>query len=217
MSRRGVDYVPDSDEEQHLLRSEEEIIHEQLLSQWRRIREAKEVDDATEQRPLSPLSPPPQELGDDNDDHTFRSFNIPTVIPGPAGMVQAEITNRQSDNPLSAKQLHSNIGRVANMVFNTNPWRYALHYVKSRGLPEVTPLINIDHNLERVATVVAFVDSMTPTGNDNYTLKLKDPTATIGASLHYKAKDHPQYGQHIVVGCVLVLREVIFVLTIYQI
>nr|KYP60389.1 hypothetical protein KK1_022793 [Cajanus cajan] len=212
MSRRGLDYVPDSDEEQDLLRSEEEIIHEQLLSQWRRIRAAKEVADATQQQPLSPLSPPPQELGDNNDDHTFRSFNIPIVIPGPAGVVQAEIRNRQSDNLLSTQQLHSDIGRVANMIFNTNPWRYALHYVKSRGLPEVTPLINIDHNLERVPTVVAFVDSMTPTGQGNYTINLKDPTATIRASLHYKAKEHPQYGQHIVVGCVLVLTQVIFVL-----
>nr|KYP50466.1 hypothetical protein KK1_027718 [Cajanus cajan] len=101
-------------------------------------------------------------------------------------------------------------------------------------LPEVTTLININHNLERVPTVVAFVESMTPTGRGNYTINLKvwlvnflyikrncsvinykylfqDPTATIGASLHYKVKQHQQYGKDIVVGCVLVLKQVIFV------
>nr|KYP39391.1 hypothetical protein KK1_039300 [Cajanus cajan] len=52
---------------------------------------------------------------------------------------------------------------------------------------------------------------MTPTGKGNYTINLKDPTATIGASLHYKVKQHQQYGEDTVVGCVLILKQVIFV------
>nr|KYP47549.1 hypothetical protein KK1_030819 [Cajanus cajan] len=105
----------------------------------------------------------------------------------------------------------SDLNGPAMLVFNSNPWRYAIHYVKSRGLPEVTTLININHNLERVPTVVAFVEYMTPTGQGNYTINLKDPTATIGASLHYKVKQHQQYGEDIVVGCVLILKQVKFV------
>nr|KYP42273.1 hypothetical protein KK1_036315 [Cajanus cajan] len=56
---------------------------------------------------------------------------------------------------------------------------------------------------------------MTPTGNENYIINLKDPTIMIDASLHYKAKQHPQYGEDIVVGCVLVLKQVIFFVYVY--
>nr|KYP32095.1 hypothetical protein KK1_047291 [Cajanus cajan] len=50
---------------------------------------------------------------------------------------------------------------------------------------------------------------MSPTGRGNYTINLKDSTATIGASLHYKVKQHQQYGEDIVVGCILVLKQVV--------
>nr|KYP46051.1 hypothetical protein KK1_032358 [Cajanus cajan] len=116
--------------------------------------------------------------------------------------------NREAENPLPTQEFLADLNGPAMLVFNSNPWRYAMHYVKSRGLPEVTTLINIDHNLQRVPTVVAFVESMTPTGQENYTINLKDPTAAIGASLHYKVKQHREYGEDIVVGCVLILKEV---------
>ncbi|XP_029129662.1 uncharacterized protein LOC109810625 [Cajanus cajan] len=205
MSRRGIDYVPDSDEEVDIVPSNEE--------------------------PLSPLSPPTPKLGDD-DEETSSTCDIGRVIPGPAGLVQATMRNRESENPLPTQQFLADLNGPAMLVFNSNPWRYAMHYVKSRGLPEVTTLINIDHNLQRVPTVVAFVESMTPTGQGNYTINLKvwlvnllyikrncfvinckylfqDPTAAIGANLHYKVKQHRQYGKDIVVGCVLILKQVV--------
>ncbi|XP_020233684.1 uncharacterized protein LOC109813832 [Cajanus cajan] len=175
----------------------------------RSVMAAKQNEEAREQEPLSPLSPPTPKLGDDNDEETSSARDIGRLIPGSVGLVQATMRNRESENPLPTQQFLSDLNGPAMLVFNSNPWRYDVHYVKSRDLPEVTTLININHNLERVPTVVAFVESMTPTGKGNYTINLKDPTATIGASLHYKVKQHQQYGEDIVVGCVLVLKQVV--------
>nr|KYP62354.1 hypothetical protein KK1_016886 [Cajanus cajan] len=172
---------------------------------------AKQAEEAREHEPLFSLSPPTQKLGDDNDEETSSARDIGRLIPGPAGLVQATMRNRESENPLPTQQFLFDLNGPTMLVFNSNPWRYAVHYVKSRDLPEVTTLININHNLERVPTVVAFVESMTPTRKVNYTINLKDPTATIGASLHYKVKQHQQYGEDIFVGCVLILKQVIFV------
>ncbi|XP_020229849.1 uncharacterized protein LOC109810717 [Cajanus cajan] len=170
---------------------------------------ARQAEEAREQEPLSPLSPPTPKLGDD-DEETSSTRDIGRVIPGPAGLVEATMRKRESENPLpTTQEFLADFNGPAMLVFNFNPWCYAMHYVKSRGLPEVTTLINNNHNLERVPTVVAFVESMTPTGQGNYTINLKDPTATIGASLHYKVKQHRQYGEDIVVGCVLILKQVV--------
>lgn len=64
MSRRGINYVPDSDEEENIVPSDEVLTDEQLLSIMRSAMAAKQAEEAREHEPLSPLSPPTPKLGD---------------------------------------------------------------------------------------------------------------------------------------------------------
>lgn len=72
-----------------------------------------------------------------------------------------------------------------------------------------TPLSSIKNNTDRVALVVAIIKSCTPNGFGDMTVTLKDPTATVSASVHRKVFAHAEFRKDaITVGSVLVLQKV---------
>ncbi|PNX77108.1 hypothetical protein L195_g034511, partial [Trifolium pratense] len=78
-------------------------------------------------------------------------------------------------------------------------------------LASITHLSSIKKNLNgqgRVPGIVAVIKSCTPNGFGDMTVTLKDPTATIGASIHRKVFTKVEFGKDITVGSVLVLQKV---------
>nr|KYP67448.1 Uncharacterized protein C17orf53 isogeny [Cajanus cajan] len=155
----------------------------------------------------------------DVDDSDLSAFLRPckssssTVIPGPAGAVQAVMRNRRRDEPLPTQEFLRRIDSESDRDFSTNPWLCALQYVRSQGLvggddvAHGTPLSSIN-NTERVPLVVVLVKSCTPNGFGDMTITVKDPTGTVGASVHRKVLAHAEFGKDVTVGSVLVLQKV---------
>ncbi|KAK7320179.1 hypothetical protein RJT34_04914 [Clitoria ternatea] len=142
-----------------------------------------------------------------------------SLIPGPAGAVQAVMLQRSHEEALPTQEF---IRRVVQSEsdgdFNTNPWLSALQFLRSQQDGTVagddvtygTPLSSIKNhpNAERVAQVVGVVKSCTPNGFGDMMVTLKDPTGTVGASVHRKVFTDGEFGKHITVGSVLVLQKV---------
>ncbi|QCD85446.1 hypothetical protein DEO72_LG2g5806 [Vigna unguiculata] len=136
-----------------------------------------------------------------------------SLIPGPAGAVQAVMSNRCRDDPLPTQEFIRRVGLESHRDFSTNPWLCAIQFVRSQGMVEAddvahgTPLNSIK-TTGRVPLVVAVIKSCTPNGLGDMKITLKDPTTTLSASLHRKVLAHPDFGKDIAVGSVLVLHEV---------
>ncbi|RDX91245.1 putative protein C17orf53, partial [Mucuna pruriens] len=139
--------------------------------------------------------------------------NSSTVIPGPAGAVQAVMRNRRRDDPLPTQEFLRRVDRESDSDFNSNPWLSALQFLRSQGMVEGddvahgTPLISVK-NADRVALVVGVVKSCTPNGFGDMTVTLKDPTATVSASVHRKVFAQGEFMKDITIGSVLVLQKV---------
>ncbi|KAL0397289.1 UNVERIFIED_CONTAM: hypothetical protein Scaly_0177300 [Sesamum calycinum] len=56
--------------------------------------------------------------------------------------------------------------------------------------------------------VVAVVKSCTPNGLGGLMVLLKDPTGTVGASIHHKVLSESEFGKNISIGSVLILQKV---------
>ncbi|XP_055828675.1 uncharacterized protein LOC129896737 isoform X2 [Solanum dulcamara] len=148
------------------------------------------------------------------------------LIPGPAGAVQAAIIQRtydrqchssissQSDNPIPTQEYIRRA--VENSTdfdydFQSNPWLCALEFVGAEnGKIPCTPLSSVNKCLEtaRVDQVVAVVKSCTQNGLGGLMVTLKDPTGSIGASIHHKVLGESQHGKDICIGSVLILQKV---------
>ncbi|KAJ8536082.1 hypothetical protein K7X08_034483 [Anisodus acutangulus] len=154
-------------------------------------------------------SPPPQRL-----------------IPGPAGAVQAAMLQRthdrqchnsmssQGENPIPTQEY---IRRAVenssdfDYDFQSNPWLCALEFVGTEnGKIPCSPLSSVNKCLKaaRVDQVVAVVKSCTQNGLGGLMVTLKDPTGSIGASIHHKVLSKSQHGKDICIGSVLVLQKV---------
>ncbi|KAL6494353.1 hypothetical protein OROGR_031153 [Orobanche gracilis] len=78
------------------------------------------------------------------------------------------------------------------------------------GADKSTPVSSIKKclNGDKVAKVVAVIKSCTPNGLGGLIVSLKDPTGTVGASIHHKVLSHNEFGKNLTVGSVLILRKV---------
>ncbi|MCD7446681.1 hypothetical protein HAX54_014452 [Datura stramonium] len=148
------------------------------------------------------------------------------LIPGPAGAVQAAMLQRtydrqfhnvmssQGDNPIPTQEYIRRA--VENSTdfdydFHSNPWLCALAFVGAeKGKIPCTPLRSVNKCLKdaRVDQVVAVVKSCTQNGLGGLMVTLKDPTGSIGASIHHKVLSESQHGKDICIGSVLILRKV---------
>ncbi|KAL6183290.1 hypothetical protein ACLB2K_044701 [Fragaria x ananassa] len=141
------------------------------------------------------------------------SSSSPPLIPGPASAVQAAMHRRShthSDEPVPTQELRRVVenGDEEDDDFAADSWLRALEF---GGGGSRTPLGSIKKGLDtlRVAKVVAMIKSCTPNGLGDLMLTLKDPTGTIGATIHHKALSEGEFGKSISVGAVLVLQKVV--------
>ncbi|KAF3648146.1 putative ADP-ribosylation factor GTPase-activating protein AGD13-like [Capsicum annuum] len=171
----------------------------------------------------APLLTPP--LVVENSDHQLQS-PPQRLIPGPAGAVQAAMIQRtydlqchnsissQGDNPIPTQEYIRRA--VENSTdfdydFQSNPWLCALEFVGAEnGKIPCTPLSSVNKCLQsaRVDQVVAVVKSCTQNGLGGLIVTLKDPTGSIGASIHHKVLSESQHGKDICIGSVLILKKV---------
>ncbi|XP_057443875.1 uncharacterized protein LOC130736032 [Lotus japonicus] len=131
------------------------------------------------------------------------------LIPGPAGAVQAAMIHRRStdDKPnISTQQFVRQVlqdGHNIDPDFQSNAWLSTLQLNGS-----ATPLGAITHHHEGVDHVLAVIKSYNPNGFGDATVTLKDPTSTVGASIHHKVFTESVFAKDITVGSVLLLQKV---------
>lgn len=100
--------------------------------------------------------------------------------------------------------------------FKLNSWLCAMDFLGSEVSGTLdddtvrTPLrfVNQCKNGERVAQVVAIIKSCAPNGLGDLIVTLKDPTGTIGATIHRKVLSKKEFGRDISMGSVLILQKV---------
>ncbi|KAL8478623.1 hypothetical protein ACS0TY_030490 [Phlomoides rotata] len=160
------------------------------------------------------------------------------TIPGPAGAVQAAMlrknidrqnqnfTDNQDDNCEGFNgKIHNNgvlstqeyVRRAIEDTaefdedFTRHPWLSALQFVGAEnGLIPSTPISSIKNcgNSDKVNQVVAVIKSCTPNGFGGLMVLLKDPTGTVGASVHHEVLSQSEFGKNLTIGTVLILKEV---------
>ncbi|XP_077210574.1 nuclear localized protein [Tasmannia lanceolata] len=147
-------------------------------------------------------------------DSDISSIPPPRLIPGPAGAIQAAM-HRQSLNPQSNSQ--HNLGRLEldaeDQDFKQNPWFCAMDFLAIEAdFAMRSPLLcSIDtiRSTDRIPQVVGIVKSCTPNGLGDLIVTLKDPSGTIGASIHRKVLLESEFGRDISVGAVVILKQVV--------
>ncbi|KAK6153964.1 hypothetical protein DH2020_013603 [Rehmannia glutinosa] len=160
------------------------------------------------------------------------------TIPGPAGSVQSAMllkdidrqnqsfSNHQVDTGEDFNSNHQSDGVISTQDyirramedtaefdddFTRQPWISALQFLGAEdGVVKSTPISSIKKclNGDKVVQVVAVIKSCTLNGLGGMIVSLKDPTGTVGASVHQKVLSHSEFGKNLTIGSVLILREV---------
>ncbi|KOM32214.1 hypothetical protein LR48_Vigan01g177000 [Vigna angularis] len=112
--------------------------------------------------------------GLDIDDSYLKAFlkkcnSTATLIPGPAGNVQAAMLNRQRDEPKSTQEFVNDIAKATfDRDFKSNPWIWAEKFIKHHGLVQDGNINNVTQ-LERVKSmhVLPFVACIVKECNPN--------------------------------------------------
>ncbi|KAH6825784.1 nuclear localized protein [Perilla frutescens var. hirtella] len=150
------------------------------------------------------------------------------AIPGPAGAVHAAMLRKNLDYENNNYSNHQtgNDGVLSTQEyirkamddtaefdddFSRHPWLSALQFLGAEdGLIPTTPINSIKKccNGDKVVQVVAVVKSCTPNGLGGLSVSLKDPTGTIGATIHHKVLSQSEFGKELTIGAVLILQEV---------
>ncbi|XP_026417359.1 uncharacterized protein LOC113312838 [Papaver somniferum] len=112
------------------------------------------------------------------------------IIPGPSGELQKLQDLRHK--------------RIVTGEEDTKPWFFAQQYYAE----ERTALGSIQPINQRIERLVVLVEEQRKY-LDDYALKVKDPSGKMPANVHHKVVKHPDYGKHIRVEVVLVLKKVV--------
>ncbi|KAF8389995.1 hypothetical protein HHK36_024515 [Tetracentron sinense] len=146
------------------------------------------------------------------------------LIPGPAGAVLSAMLRRTRNHRSFVPgedriPTQEHLRRVQedgdgededeDEDFKRNSWLCALDFLHREGTVR-SSLSSIKTNLnsDRVPQVVAVIKSSTPNGLGDLIVTLKDPTGTIGASIHRKVLTESEGGRDISVGSVIILQKV---------
>ncbi|KAL2462829.1 uncharacterized protein Fot_54066 [Forsythia ovata] len=156
-------------------------------------------------------------------------------IPGPAGAVQDAMLRKtldqrnqnfgsSQDNQMDGNNDGNNVIPTQEYIrramedtaefdeaFTRNPWFCALQYLGAvNGVVPSTPVSSIKKclNVGKVDKVVAVIKSCMPNGLGGLIVTLKDPTGTIGASIHHKVLNESEYGKDLTIGAALILKKV---------
>ncbi|WVY93035.1 hypothetical protein V8G54_032123 [Vigna mungo] len=137
-----------------------------------------------------------------------------SLIPGPAGNIQAAMLNRISDDPRTTQQFAEEVAQATfERDFNSNAWKWAEMYIKHHDIVKDGDINNVTHlgtakPFETLHIAVCLVKECIPNGLGDMKLNLKDTTGSMKASLHNKVLSDPKFGPHIGVGCVMILNHV---------
>ncbi|KAM5570415.1 hypothetical protein ABKV19_011192 [Rosa sericea] len=174
-----------------------------------------DVDDDVSELPSFSLRPCNHSSSPSLNPQPKPSSPSPALIPGPAGAVQAAMHRRSqtssSDEPIPTQEFIRRVfenGDEEDDDFAADSWLRALDSEGGGGSRTSLGSIKKGLGTHRVAKVVAMIKSCTPNGLGDLMLTLKDPTGTIGASIHRKALSEGEFGKSISVGAVLVLQKV---------
>ncbi|KAM7471080.1 hypothetical protein LguiA_009263 [Lonicera macranthoides] len=173
----------------------------------------------------SPCPSPTQALASSHSQHP-NSSPPPTfrLIPGPAGAIQAAMLRKAhehrdlppDESPVPTQEYIRRAVEDAEEDddFRHNPWLSAVDFLIADGwmdgLIPSTPLNAVMEclNMGKVGKVVAVIKSCTPNGFGDFMVTLKDPTGTMGASIHGKILTESSFAKDISVGSVLILQKV---------
>ncbi|GJR24759.1 reverse transcriptase domain-containing protein [Tanacetum coccineum] len=115
------------------------------------------------------------------------------IIPGPAGILQKAMLQKKAD-------------------VQAGPWVSAIVYLHGQGVIASGCLGDVEKYCKngKLELVVGVVNSCTPNSLGDMTVTLKDPTGTVGGTIHYKVfqNEADGYTKSIKVGSVLILRNV---------
>ncbi|KAJ8752560.1 hypothetical protein K2173_005449 [Erythroxylum novogranatense] len=148
----------------------------------------------------------------------------PRLIPGPAGVVQAAMKRRkhQIENPIPTQEyikraVEDGVGDEDD-DFSRGPWLASVDFIRRQGLvidgdgAIGVPLSAIKNGVvnldDKVTQVVAIVKSCKPNGLGDLMVTLKDPTASIDASVHRGVFSNNEFGKDISVGAVMILKNI---------
>lgn len=148
--------------------------------------------------------------------HPPASTTSSPLIPGPAGALQAAFMQRKTHlhSPLPTQDYLRRVAQEGfpddDHDFKHHHWLLALDFVRRQGTIEETPLSFMRKCLtaDRFPLVVAIIKSSTPNALGDLMVTLKDPTGTIGATIHHKVLTEGKFGRDISVGSVLILQKV---------
>ncbi|KAL2539412.1 hypothetical protein Adt_00390 [Abeliophyllum distichum] len=154
-------------------------------------------------------------------------------IPGPAGAVQDAMLRKtldQRNQNFGSSQDNQMDGNNDDVIptqeyirramedtaefdeaFTRNPWFCALQYLGAvNGVVPSTSVSSIKKclNVGKVDKVVCIIKSCMPNGLGGLIVTLKDPTGTIGASIHHKVLNESEYGKDLTIGAALILQKV---------
>ncbi|CAA6663854.1 unnamed protein product [Spirodela intermedia] len=145
-------------------------------------------------------------------------------IPGPAGAVQAAMHRQaavaQDRGGLlleeeRERRAFGDDGEEADEDFVQNPWLCALDFLGKEKQIEPCLIcfsfILSDNSIlysPLTEALVGIVKSFKPNGLGDLFVTLKDPTGTIGASVHRKVLTDGNLGGDLSVGCVVILKQV---------
>ncbi|KOM43067.1 hypothetical protein LR48_Vigan05g067100 [Vigna angularis] len=150
----------------------------------------------------------------DLDSFIRRCNSNDTVIPGPAGVIEAAMLNRQVNENIPTQEFLSDIAKASfDRDFTCNAWLWAEKFIDIHGLL-------IKHEVEHISTLDSLrgtcklsllrciVKACEHNGLGDMKITIRDPTGTVKASVHHKAIDHPEIGIHLKVGSVIILQDV---------
>nr|GEY99776.1 hypothetical protein [Tanacetum cinerariifolium] len=142
------------------------------------------------------------------------------IIHGPVGILQkalarkkADVQARGRDNILTTHEYVRKVNKDVSVDdhFMQGPWLQAIVYLHGEGFIVSGCLDDMKkHCIKgKLKLVVGVVKSYTPNSLRDMTVTLKDPTSTIGGTIHYKVfqNEDDGYAKSIKVGYVLILRN----------
>ncbi|GKA68854.1 reverse transcriptase domain-containing protein [Tanacetum coccineum] len=142
------------------------------------------------------------------------------IIPGPVGILKkvlarkkADVQARGRDNILTTQEYVRTVNEDVSEDdhFMQEPWLQAIVYLHGEGVIVSGCLGDMKkHCIKgKLELVVGVVKSCTQNSLGDMTVTLKDPTCTMGGTIHYKVfqNEDDGYAKSINVGSVLILRD----------
>ncbi|XP_017423614.2 uncharacterized protein LOC108332823 [Vigna angularis] len=118
------------------------------------------------------------------------------VIPGPAGVIEAAMINRQVNENISTQVFLSDIAKAS---FERLLLKHEVEHISTLDSLKGTC---------KVSLLRCLVKATEHNGLGDMKITIRDPTGTVKASVHHKAIDHPEIGPHLKVGSVIILQDV---------